>query len=86
MIGEVTYPCVLKPVSAHQWRQGNNWQIVGSRKAIGISSRKGTARGIPGDSEGQSKGATPEYDSRGRRVFGDCGMLAGFQLLLGGGI
>jgi predicted ATP-grasp superfamily ATP-dependent carboligase len=35
---ELTYPCVLKPVSAHHWRQRDNWQIVGSRKAIGVFS------------------------------------------------
>ncbi len=31
---EVTYPCVLKALSAHYWRQGNNWEVVGGRKAI----------------------------------------------------
>jgi predicted ATP-grasp superfamily ATP-dependent carboligase len=40
VIAEVTYPCVLKPVSAYHWRQGDNWEIVGARKAIGISSRQ----------------------------------------------
>jgi D-aspartate ligase len=35
---EVTYPCVLKPVSAHHWRQGDNWRTVGGRKAIAVSS------------------------------------------------
>jgi D-aspartate ligase len=39
ILEEVTYPCVLKPVAARHWRQGRNWQIVGARKAIGISSR-----------------------------------------------
>ena len=34
----LTYPCVLKPVSSHEWRHGNNWELVGARKAIGISS------------------------------------------------
>lgn len=37
---ELTYPCVLKPLSAHHWRQGNNWEIVGARKAIGVSSEE----------------------------------------------
>jgi D-aspartate ligase len=36
---EVTFPCVLKPLSAHYWRQGGNWDLVGARKAIGIESR-----------------------------------------------
>ena len=40
VLNEVTYPCVLKPASAHEWRQGGNWQIVGARKAIGIASRE----------------------------------------------
>jgi len=35
--GELTFPCVLKPVSAHHWR-GSNWQTVGGRKAIALSS------------------------------------------------
>jgi D-aspartate ligase len=32
--GEIGYPCVLKPLSAHYWRQGKNWQMIGARKAI----------------------------------------------------
>ena len=35
---ELTFPCVMKPVSAHHWRKGANWQMVGSRKAIALSS------------------------------------------------
>jgi D-aspartate ligase len=35
---ELTFPCVLKAVAAHQWRKGSNWQKVGARKAIAISS------------------------------------------------
>jgi D-aspartate ligase len=35
----VRYPCVLKPLAAHHWRTGNNWNLVGARKAIGIASR-----------------------------------------------
>jgi predicted ATP-grasp superfamily ATP-dependent carboligase len=38
-VGEqAAYPCVLKPVASHHWRQGDNWRIVGSRKAIVVSS------------------------------------------------
>jgi D-aspartate ligase len=37
---EVSYPAVLKPVAAYQWRQGGNWEIVQGRKAIGVSSRE----------------------------------------------
>ena len=36
---EVSYPCVLKPVSAHDWRQGGNWELVGARKAIAVESK-----------------------------------------------
>jgi D-aspartate ligase len=32
----ITYPCVLKPLAAHHWRQGDNWALVGCRKAVGI--------------------------------------------------
>ncbi len=38
--GQVSYPCVLKPVSSHQWRQGKNWELVGARKAIQIFSEE----------------------------------------------
>ncbi len=35
---EATFPCVLKPVASRDWRMGGNWEIVGGRKAIGIST------------------------------------------------
>lgn len=38
VLPEVTYPCVLKPLAAHHWRQGTNWKIVGGRKAVRVSS------------------------------------------------
>jgi D-aspartate ligase len=37
-VSEVAYPCVIKPVSTPDWRKGNNWTIVGGRKAIAVSS------------------------------------------------
>jgi D-aspartate ligase len=37
---EFRFPCVLKPVSAHHWRKQDNWQLVGNRKAIGVTSMK----------------------------------------------
>ncbi len=37
---EATYPCVLKPLAAHHWRRGHNWDIVGGRKAIPVYSRE----------------------------------------------
>ena len=38
VLAEASYPCVLKPVSAYEWRQQKNWEIVGGRKAIAIFS------------------------------------------------
>jgi len=36
--GEIVFPCVLKPLSAHLWRKADNWDRVGARKAIAVSS------------------------------------------------
>jgi predicted ATP-grasp superfamily ATP-dependent carboligase len=36
----VGLPCVLKPVSAANWRGGQNWQRVGQRKALLVGSRQ----------------------------------------------
>ena len=38
ILDDLPYPCVAKPVATHHWRRGANWELVGSRKAIGISS------------------------------------------------
>jgi len=38
IVPELTFPCVLKPVSSLHWRKNDNWQIVGSRKAVSLSS------------------------------------------------
>jgi D-aspartate ligase len=35
---KVRLPCVVKPVSSVHWRQGNNWKIVGGRKAFRVDS------------------------------------------------
>ena len=37
---EVSYPCVLKPLEAHHWREQGKWAAVGERKAIGVESEK----------------------------------------------
>lgn len=37
---DLTYPCVLKPVSAHHWRKANNWEVVGGRKAVPVFSER----------------------------------------------
>jgi predicted ATP-grasp superfamily ATP-dependent carboligase len=37
---EVRFPCVLKPLASHHWRQGDNWHTVGGRKAIPVASRE----------------------------------------------
>jgi predicted ATP-grasp superfamily ATP-dependent carboligase len=34
LAGEIEFPCVVKPVSSHQWRGGDNWEKVGGRKAF----------------------------------------------------
>jgi predicted ATP-grasp superfamily ATP-dependent carboligase len=36
----IRFPCVLKPVEAHHWRKGKNWELVGSRKVAPIGSRE----------------------------------------------
>ena len=36
---QISFPCVLKPLAAHHWRSGVNWELVGARKAISIASR-----------------------------------------------
>jgi len=35
---EVGFPCVVKPVSSHHWRESNNWEQVGGRKAFLVST------------------------------------------------
>jgi len=40
ILPEVSFPCVLKPVASYHWRKGNNWAMVGGRKAVAISSRE----------------------------------------------
>jgi predicted ATP-grasp superfamily ATP-dependent carboligase len=42
---QVTYPCVLKPLSAHHWRTADNWELVGARKAVSASSREELVEG-----------------------------------------
>lgn len=37
---DLKYPCVLKPVEAHEWRAADNWKLVGARKAIGITTKE----------------------------------------------
>jgi predicted ATP-grasp superfamily ATP-dependent carboligase len=38
VLQEASFPCVLKPLASRDWRQGDNWEIVGARKAICVSS------------------------------------------------
>src|SRR5262249_35434837 len=40
ILPEVTFPCVLKPLASHHWRRGGNWERVGARKAIAVSSQE----------------------------------------------
>jgi len=81
---EAAYPCVLKALAAHHWRRGDNWKIVGARKAIAIPSsealraeyavvRRAESRAllqemIPGDEE--SLVATACYIDRNFRWAG----------------
>jgi D-aspartate ligase len=37
---EIGFPCVVKPVSSHQWREGANWEKVGGRKAFLIDCKE----------------------------------------------
>lgn len=34
----VGFPCVVKPISSIHWRQGNNWNRVGARKAFRVAN------------------------------------------------
>lgn len=40
VIAEVTYPCVVKPVSSFDWHRGKNWQLVGGRKVLCVATRE----------------------------------------------
>jgi len=40
ILPEIAFPCVLKPLASHHWRRGGNWETVGARKAISVSSRE----------------------------------------------
>lgn len=40
ILDEVTYPCVLKPLSSFHWHRAENWKLVGGRKAVGVASRE----------------------------------------------
>jgi D-aspartate ligase len=42
---EVKFPCVVKPVRAYDWRQNDNWQAVGGRKAFLVRTREELDRG-----------------------------------------
>jgi D-aspartate ligase len=35
---QIGFPCVMKPVSSYQWREGENWDVVGGRKAFLVES------------------------------------------------
>jgi D-aspartate ligase len=41
---EVEYPCVVKPVSSYHWRESNNWEQVGGRKAFLVSTPEELAK------------------------------------------
>ena len=35
---EVGFPCVVKPISSYHWRESNNWERVGGRKAFLVTT------------------------------------------------
>jgi D-aspartate ligase len=35
---EVGFPCVVKPISSYHWRETNNWERVGGRKAFLVTT------------------------------------------------
>ena len=55
VISEITYPCVLKPVASHHWRKGANWDVVGHRKAIRVSSPQELFKEYSGISRAESR-------------------------------
>jgi D-aspartate ligase len=44
VLPEIEYPCVLKPIASSHWRKGDNWQKVGGRKAVCVSSARELTR------------------------------------------
>jgi predicted ATP-grasp superfamily ATP-dependent carboligase len=40
ILGEVTFPCVVKPVSSYAWHRGGNWQLVGGCKVVCVYSQQ----------------------------------------------
>jgi len=41
---EVGFPCVVKPISSYHWRESNNWDMVGGRKAFLVTSQEELTR------------------------------------------
>jgi predicted ATP-grasp superfamily ATP-dependent carboligase len=37
-VREISFPCVIKPMSSHLWKQNQNWDTVGGRKAFAVHS------------------------------------------------
>lgn len=40
VVDKVGFPCVVKPVSSVEWREGNNWELVGARKAFRVEGEQ----------------------------------------------
>jgi predicted ATP-grasp superfamily ATP-dependent carboligase len=57
---EVTFPCVLKPLASHHWRQAGNWRLAGGRKAIGIASKQELLAEYEIISKGESRAVVQE--------------------------
>jgi len=41
---EVGFPCVVKPISSYHWRETNNWERVGGRKAFLVTTLRELSR------------------------------------------
>jgi D-aspartate ligase len=39
-VRDLSFPCVMKPISSHLWKQNHNWETVGGRKAFAVYSKE----------------------------------------------
>lgn len=60
ILGDVRFPCVLKPVEAHHWRQHGKWEAVGSRKAICLASAEELTQAYHGIAQAEGRALVQE--------------------------
>jgi D-aspartate ligase len=58
---EVGFPCVVKPISSYHWRETNNWERVGGRKAFLVSTPQELKREYERVSEAHSEILVQEW-------------------------